>query len=139
MSIFNAYSELNFWNELQQIVRFEVLTAVVMKSSISWDIMPCHPFKNETEFRRKISFPSSISKNKPRNQHEAGSKQKLRLVFSGLYSFIHSFTHSFIHSIHSLTHSLTHSFIHSFIHSYFLLLPLEHRASVKRFVSFELP
>jgi hypothetical protein len=33
------------------IVGFEVLTAVVMKSTIFWDIMPCSPLKVDQRFR----------------------------------------------------------------------------------------
>jgi hypothetical protein len=52
----------------------EVLTAVVMKSSIFWDITPCSPLKVTGRFGgarrldgRRIS--------QARNQREAGSKQ----------------------------------------------------------------
>jgi ribosome maturation factor RimP len=45
-------------------VGFEVLTAVVMKSNVFWDIMPCSPLKVNRRFGG-ISPPSSGSKNKP--------------------------------------------------------------------------
>jgi hypothetical protein len=37
------------------LVGFEVLTAVVMKSSIFWDITQCNPFKVNRSFRKNIS------------------------------------------------------------------------------------
>jgi hypothetical protein len=43
---------------------FKVLTAVVMKNTIFWDITPCGPLRVHT-FLRNISPPSSGSKNKP--------------------------------------------------------------------------
>jgi hypothetical protein len=46
------------------VVKFEVLTALVLKSFILWDITPCSPLKVAT-FQRKISPPSSGAKNKP--------------------------------------------------------------------------
>jgi hypothetical protein len=45
-------------------VGFEVLTAVVMKSTIFWDITQCSPLK-VNRFRRNMSRLSSGSKNKP--------------------------------------------------------------------------
>jgi hypothetical protein len=54
---------------------FEVLTSVVMKSSIFWDITQCSPLKVNHSFggTRHHHFPSRrISQ--IRNQHEAGSK-----------------------------------------------------------------
>jgi hypothetical protein len=46
-------------------VGFEVLTAVVIKASIFWDIKPSSPLKDNRQFRRNISPPPSESKNKP--------------------------------------------------------------------------
>jgi hypothetical protein len=40
-------------------VGFEVLTAVVMKSSIIWDITACSPVESQAALRRNISSPSS--------------------------------------------------------------------------------
>jgi hypothetical protein len=40
-------------------VGFEVFTAVVMKSTIFWDITPCNPLRVNTTFRRNTSPPSS--------------------------------------------------------------------------------
>jgi hypothetical protein len=53
------------------VVGFEVLTAVVMKSTIFWDIMPCSPLKANRHFRRtyRLHFQGrSISRT--RYQHE---------------------------------------------------------------------
>jgi hypothetical protein len=43
-------------------IGFEVLTAVVIKSTVFWGIPPCSLLKT---FRRGISPASSVSKNKP--------------------------------------------------------------------------
>jgi hypothetical protein len=40
-----------FGPKLDEILEFEVLTAVVMKSSIFWDIMPCSPLIVNRRFR----------------------------------------------------------------------------------------
>jgi hypothetical protein len=37
-------------------VKFEVLTAVVMKSAIFWDIMPCNPLKVNRRFGGTYRF-----------------------------------------------------------------------------------
>jgi hypothetical protein len=59
-------------------VRSEILTLVVMKSSIFWDITPYIPFESQRTFQRNMSSPSSGSKNKPRKkQREVGSNQSL--------------------------------------------------------------
>jgi hypothetical protein len=50
---------INHWNN----VGFGVLTAMVKKGAIFWDIMPCSPLSQLT-FRRNISPPSSGSENK---------------------------------------------------------------------------
>jgi hypothetical protein len=61
-----------------QFVGFEVLTAVVMKSYVFWDVPPCSPFKINRRFGgtcrlhlegRRISQAG--------NQREAVSKQRL--------------------------------------------------------------
>jgi hypothetical protein len=39
--------------EIRQDVGFEVLTAVVMKSTIFWDITPCDPLKVDGRFTGK--------------------------------------------------------------------------------------
>jgi hypothetical protein len=48
-------------------VRFEVLTAVVMNSTIVWDVTPCSPMNVNRGYGR-TSPPSSGSKNKPRKK-----------------------------------------------------------------------
>jgi hypothetical protein len=53
------------WGTPRMCVGSEVLTAVVMKSTIFWDITPCTPSKAKPTFRRNMSPPSSVSKNKP--------------------------------------------------------------------------
>jgi hypothetical protein len=45
-TMFHAYIN-NKWN-----LEFEVLTAIVMKSSLFWDIMPCYPLKFNRRFGR---------------------------------------------------------------------------------------
>jgi hypothetical protein len=49
--------------DYERNVGFEVLTAVVLKSTIFWDITPCRPLSQLT-FRRNISPPPSGAKNK---------------------------------------------------------------------------
>jgi hypothetical protein len=44
---------------------FEVVTAVVVKSSIFWDIMHCSRLKFNRRFRRNITAPFLGSKDKP--------------------------------------------------------------------------
>jgi hypothetical protein len=56
------YSE--YFTDNKFIVGFEVLTAVVMKSTIFWDIMPCSPLKVNRHFGEHIA-PFSGSNNKP--------------------------------------------------------------------------
>jgi hypothetical protein len=52
---------------------FKVLTAVVTKISIFWDIMPCIPLKVNRRFGRScLHFPSRII-SQARNQRETGS------------------------------------------------------------------
>jgi hypothetical protein len=41
-----------------QFVVYEVLTEVVVKSSVFWDITPCSPV-NQSKLRRNMSPPSS--------------------------------------------------------------------------------
>jgi hypothetical protein len=35
----------DYWSKMEQYVGFEILTALVMKSTISWDIIPCSPLE----------------------------------------------------------------------------------------------
>jgi hypothetical protein len=44
-------SQITFTNREYSYVRFEILKAVVMKSSIFWDITPCSPLKTNRRFR----------------------------------------------------------------------------------------
>jgi hypothetical protein len=55
---------------------FEVLTAVIMKSTIFWDITPCSPLKVNRCLGGtcRLSFQGRRISHK-RNQHEVGSKQ----------------------------------------------------------------
>jgi hypothetical protein len=58
-------------------VGFEVLTAVVMKCTIFWDITPCSPSKVNRRFGGTCRFHFQSQRiRKARNQHEAGSKQE---------------------------------------------------------------
>jgi hypothetical protein len=54
------------------LVRFEVLTAVAMKSSIFWDISLCSPLNVNRRFGGTCRFHLQG------NQHKAGSKQSLQ-------------------------------------------------------------
>jgi hypothetical protein len=64
-------------------VGFQVLTAMVIKISIFWDIMLCSMLKVKWCFRRKCSLHLQDQQaSEAKNQHEADSKQSLisRLV-----------------------------------------------------------
>jgi hypothetical protein len=70
------------------------LTAVIMMSSLFWDVTPCSLLKINRRFvgtsRRYLQCPRI---RKSRNQHETGSKQssippKRRLIFNGLHGVI---------------------------------------------------
>jgi hypothetical protein len=54
---------LHLGGQVKRCVRFEVLTAVVTKGTIFWDITPCSPLKANRRFGE--TSPSSRSKNKP--------------------------------------------------------------------------
>jgi hypothetical protein len=57
---------------------FEALTAVVMKSSVFWDIMPLRLLKDSRHFVGTYHLHIQGSRvSQARNQHEAGSKQSL--------------------------------------------------------------
>jgi hypothetical protein len=63
-------------------VGFEILAAVVIKSSIFWDITPCSLLKANRSFRGLCRHHiQSLRIGQARNQSEAGSKQSLRLTF----------------------------------------------------------
>jgi hypothetical protein len=64
--IFSIYFHTRFTN-IAPIVCY-------LKSTVFWDITPCSPLKVNGRFGG-TSSPSSGSKNKPRNQNEAGSYQ----------------------------------------------------------------
>jgi hypothetical protein len=62
MSVFNSSEISETVSILLNLVGFEVLTAVVMKSTIFWDITPCSPLKVNWRFRGRIS--------RARNHHD---------------------------------------------------------------------
>jgi hypothetical protein len=53
---------------------FEVFTAMVMKTSIFWDIMPCSPVKVNRLFEGKNLHLQGLRINQVRNQQEVNSK-----------------------------------------------------------------
>jgi hypothetical protein len=53
-------------------VRLEVLTAVIMKSRIFWDTMPCSPLKASTRFAGAYHFHLQGRISRARNQRESG-------------------------------------------------------------------
>jgi hypothetical protein len=59
------YNSTNSTNLLAYRCRTEVLTAVVMKTSVFWDITPGKSTGSQPTFSRNISPPSSTLKNKP--------------------------------------------------------------------------
>jgi hypothetical protein len=62
-------------------IRFEVLTAVFMKNSISWDKTPCMPLKVNRRFGGTCRIQLHDRRiSQERHQGEAGSKQALRCV-----------------------------------------------------------
>jgi hypothetical protein len=63
-------------NNNQYCVGFEVLTAVVMKSSIFWDIMSCSPLKVTPRFGGTCRLHLQIRRmSQTTNEREAGCKQ----------------------------------------------------------------
>jgi hypothetical protein len=60
-------------------VGFEVLTAVVMNSSIFWDITPCSPLKVNRRFGGTCRLHLQGWISQARNHRDAGSKQGLVL------------------------------------------------------------
>jgi hypothetical protein len=57
-------------------IGFEVLTAVVMKSFVSWDITPCIPLKVNRRFEGTFCLHrQGRRKSQSRNRREAGNKQ----------------------------------------------------------------
>jgi hypothetical protein len=69
----NRGKQFKTWLEILnglQPVGFEVLTAVVMKTSMFWDITTCSPLKANRSGGRNMSPPPSESKNKSSNKQE---------------------------------------------------------------------
>jgi hypothetical protein len=65
--------------KLSQYLGFEVLTVMVMKSFIHWDIKSCS-LLSQPMLRRNMSPPFSGSKiSQARNKHETGGKHSNRL------------------------------------------------------------
>jgi hypothetical protein len=56
-------------------VGFEVLTAVVKKTPIFWDITPCSPLRVNRRFGEPCHLNLQGRTSQAKNQHEAGSKQ----------------------------------------------------------------
>jgi hypothetical protein len=71
------------------IVGFEILTAVVMKSTIFWDITPCSPLSVNRRFggtyRLHLQGRKNISP--ARNQHESKCHLLTRWFLLSLYFF----------------------------------------------------
>jgi hypothetical protein len=75
-------------------VESEVTTAVVMKTPIYWDIMACSPLKVNWGSRETCHRHLQVRRiSKARNQHEAGSKQRL---FNGLHGVLFQNTGLFL-------------------------------------------
>jgi hypothetical protein len=53
---------------LNRTEEFGVLVAVVVKSSVFWDVTPCSPLKVNRTLRKNMSPPSSGLKDKPKNK-----------------------------------------------------------------------
>jgi hypothetical protein len=71
---------------IQNVVGFEVLTAVVAMSSVFWDITLCIPLKVDIRFGGTCSLHHHGGrKSQARNQHEAGSKQGFADFLLDLY------------------------------------------------------
>jgi hypothetical protein len=63
------------------LVAFEVLTAVVMKISIFWDVMSCSPLKVNRRFGGTCRLHLQGWRiSQARNQHEAGGRQSSWLI-----------------------------------------------------------
>jgi hypothetical protein len=67
-------------------VGLEVLTAVIMKSSVFWDITPYTQIEVHGRFGRKFRLKSSASKIMPRRKRRADSKQNFLLMFQGFHN-----------------------------------------------------
>jgi hypothetical protein len=70
-----TYCKYTFTSSSMDSVGFEVLTAVVMKNSTFWDIMPCSPLKVNWCFGATGPLNLQVWRiSQARNQREAGSK-----------------------------------------------------------------
>jgi hypothetical protein len=66
-----------YYTEMQE-AWFQVLTAVVVKNSVFWDITPCSLLKVSRRFGRTYGFHlQNWRVSQARNRHEADSKQML--------------------------------------------------------------
>jgi hypothetical protein len=78
--------------EYCKFIGFEVFTAVIMKSSVLWDIMPCSPLKAKQE----TSVEQVASKTLPTGfllglfftPQDGGDMFLCQLTFSGLHGII---------------------------------------------------
>jgi hypothetical protein len=61
------------------LVGFEVFIAVVMNSSVIWDVILCSTLKVIETFQGNMSPPSSGLKSKTRKQHAGGSQKTNRV------------------------------------------------------------
>jgi uncharacterized protein YjiK len=78
------------WFNANFHVGFEVLTAVVMKSTIFWDIKPCSPLKVNRFFGGKYRLHLQGRRiSEARYQHEAGSATCSVLVSSLTFNGLH--------------------------------------------------
>jgi hypothetical protein len=73
----NSTNSRTAWKVATWFLRFQIFTAVVVKSSIFCDIIPCSPLIVNRRFGG--TSPSAESKNKPsKNQHEVRWQRALR-------------------------------------------------------------
>jgi hypothetical protein len=93
------------------IFGFEVLTAVPMKSSIFWDIMPCSLMKVNWLFGETCHFhPQCGAISQARNQHEAGRRQSCTMwhcILEGRsfqFKICFVFCYFEVHCIYNLKH-----------------------------------
>jgi hypothetical protein len=72
-----TFSEFSNEDEVKvTIIGFDVLTAVVMKSSIFWDITQCSPLKDNRRFGSAYCLHLHGRRiSQSRNEHEADSKR----------------------------------------------------------------
>jgi hypothetical protein len=71
---------------METSVGFEVLTAVVMKSSIVWDITPCGPLSVNRRHGKTYRLNLQCRRiSRARNQRESGWQAELFLIRTGLF------------------------------------------------------